>query len=198
VARHHAIAATSTAIRALLENAAPASEWSGASFELYQADDLQSPFEGTQPRVSIYLYRLLLSSVRHDRGPRIGPDGTRYRPSIPLDLHYLVTAWAADARTSQQLLGWAIRVLDDTPILPVGLLNAYQAGVDVFAPDECVELAWQALSITDLNDVWQVSQVNQTPSACYVARMVVLDSDVPVGDGIPVGVRQFDYAKGAS
>jgi hypothetical protein len=198
VARHHAIAATSTAIRALLENAAPASEWSGASFELYQADDLQSPFQGTQPRVSIYLYRLLLSSVRRDRGPRIGPDGARYRPSIPLDLHYLVTAWGADARTSQQLMGWVIRVLDDTPILPAGLLNAYQAGLDVFATDESVELVWQALSITDLNDIWQVSQVNQSPSACYVARMVALDSDVALGDGAPVRVRQLHYAKGAS
>lgn len=198
MARYHAIAATSTAIRALLENAAPASEWSGASFELYQADDLQTPFEGTQPHVSIYLYRVLLSTVRRDRGPRIGPDGARYRASIPLDLHYVVAAWASDARTSQQLLGWVIRVLDDTPILPTGLLNAYQAGLDVFGPDETVELLWQPLSISDLNDVWQVSQVNQSPSACYVARMVLLDSDVAIDDGEPVRVRQLDYAKGPS
>jgi hypothetical protein len=196
VARHQAIAATSTAIRALLDNAAPMSEWPAASFDLYQADDMQAPFDGTQPHVSIYLYRVLLSSVRRDRGPRIGPDGVRYRASIPLDLHYLVTAWGTDARTSQQLLGWVIRVLDDTPIIPTGLLNAYQAGVDVFAPDETVELLWQPLTITDLNDIWQVSAQNQSPSACYVARMVLLDSDLAIGDGEPVSMRQFDYAKG--
>ncbi len=196
MARHQAIAATSTAIRSLLENAAPASEWSAASFELYQASNLQKPLEGPKPKVSIYLYRILLSSVRRDRGPRTGPDGIRYRPSIPLDLHYPLTAWSGDARTAQQLLGWAIRVLDDTPILPTGLLNAYQAGLQVFAPDETVELAWHALTISDLNDVWQVSTQNQAPSASYIARMVTLDSFVALDDGAPVHVRQFDYAKG--
>ena len=77
----------------------PAGVGSGATtFELYQADDLQKPIDTSKPKVSIYLYRVLLSTARRDRGPRLGPDGRRYRPSIPLDLHYLVTAWAADAQ----------------------------------------------------------------------------------------------------
>jgi Pvc16 N-terminal domain len=196
MARYHGIAATSNAIRLLLENAAATSEWSGGSFELYQAEQLQKPLDGTKPKLSVYLYRILLSTVRRDRGFRIGPDGRRYRPSIPLDLHYLVTAWSSDAKTAHQLLGWAIRVLDDTPVLPVGLLNAYQAGLEVFAPDETVELVWEPLSLTDLYDIWQVSQQNQAPSASYIARMVQLDSDVPVDEGELVHVREFDYAKG--
>ena len=196
MASYHAIAATSTASRALLENAAPESEWSSAAFELYQADDLQSPFDGGQPRVSLFLYRVLLSSVRRDRGPRVRSDGVRCRASIPLDLHYLVTAWASEARTAQQLLGWTVRVLDDTPVIPSGLLNAYQAGLEVFAPDETVELVWNALSISDLNDVWAVAQMNQSPSATYVARGVALDSSVALDSGEPVVVRRFDYARG--
>jgi hypothetical protein len=196
MARHHAIAATSTAIRLLLENAAAVSEWSGADVALYQATDLQDPVKGTQPKVSVYLYRVLLSSVRRDRGARIGTDGIRYRPSLPLDLHYLVSAWSADARTAHQLLGWAMRVLDDTPILPTGLLNAYQAGLEVFAPDETVELVWQPLTISDLNDVWQVSTQHQAPSATYIARMVLLDSFVALDDGPPVHVREFEYGLG--
>jgi hypothetical protein len=196
VARHHAIAATSNAIRLLLENAAATSEWSGAGFDLYQADDLQKPIDSNRPKVSIYLHRVIRSSVRRDRGPRVGPDGFRYRPSIPLDLHYLVTAWSADARTAHQLLGWAIRVLEDTPIMPVGLLNAYQQGLTVFQPDETVELVWESLSITDLYDIWRVAQQHAAPSATYIARMVVLDSDVQLDEGELVHVRQFDYAKG--
>jgi hypothetical protein len=196
MARYHGIAATSNAIRLLLENAAATSEWSGGSFELYQAEQLQKPLDGTKPKISVYLYRVLLSTVRRDRGFRIGPDGRRYRPSIPLDLHYLVTAWSSDAKTAHQLLGWAIRVLDDTPVLPVGLLNAYQAGLEVFGPDETVELVWEPLSLTDLYDIWQVSAQSQAPSASYVARMVMLDSDVALDDGELVHMREFDYAAG--
>jgi hypothetical protein len=196
MASHHAIAATSNAIRRVLENAAASSEWSSAGFELYQADNLQKPVDASKPKVSVYLYRVLLSTVRRDRGPRTGLDGRRYRPSIPLDLHYLVTAWSSDAKTAHQLLGWAIRVLEDTPVLPTALLNTYQAGLEVFAPGETVELVWEPMPVTDLYDIWQVSSQNQAPSAAYIARSVALDSDVVVGDGDPVLVRQFDYAKG--
>ena len=104
--------------------------------------------------------------------------------------------WASEAKTSHQLLGWAIRVLDDTPVLPTGLLNTYQAGLSVFEADENVELIWNPLSLTDLYDIWQVSAQNQAPSASYIARMVRLDSDVALDDGQAVRVRQFDYAKG--
>lgn len=196
MARFHAIAATSSALRVLLENAAGGSGLPTTAVELYQADDLQKPLDTAKPKVSIYLYRVLVSTVRRDRGPRLGPDGLHYRPSIPVDLHYLVTAWASEAKTAHQLLGWAIRVLDDTPVLPAGLLNTYQAGLRVFEPDENVELIWNPLSLTDLYDIWQVSAQNQAPSASYIARMVQLDSDVALDEGQAVRVRQFDYAKG--
>src|SRR5262245_16354268 len=196
MARYHAIAAASNAILKLLENAAATSEWSGAGFDLYQADDLQKPLDNAKPKVSVYLYRVLLSSVRRDRGPRLGPDGLHYRPSIPVDLHYLVTAWSSDAKTAHELLGWAIRVLDDTPVIPTGLLNSYRSGLQVFESDETVELVFEPLSLTDLYDIWQVAQQHQAPSASYIARMVRLDSEVALEDGALVQSRQFAYAKG--
>jgi hypothetical protein len=195
MASYHAIAATSNSIRLLLESAAATSEWSSGAFEVVQAEQLRSPLDGTKPKVSIYLHRVALSTARRERGPRVGPDGVRYRPSIPLDLHYLVTAWSADARTAHQLLGWTIRVLDDTPVLPTGLLNAYLAGRSIFARDETVEIVWEPLSVSDLSDVWQVAQQQQSPSASYRARMVVLDSEVPIDEGALVRLRQFDYAE---
>lgn len=195
MAGFQAIAATSSAIRLLLENAAGRSGLSNVAVELYQADDLQKPVDTARPKVGIYLYRVLLSTVRRDRGPRVGPDGTIYPPSIPLDLHYLVTAWSSDPRTAHQMLGWAIRVIEDTPILPTALLNTYQAGVTVFEPDETVELVWAPLTLTDLYDIWQVSAQHQAPSASYVARSVRLDSGSGTPPGAEVEERRFDYAR---
>jgi len=54
---------------------------------------------------------------------RRDPVGRRYRPSTPLDLWYLLTAWSSEAEEQQRLLGWAIRTLEETPILPAGFLN---------------------------------------------------------------------------
>jgi hypothetical protein len=197
MARHHAIAAASNAVKLLLENAAATDpDWTGTPVDLYQADDLQKPLEGSKPTLSVYLYRVVLSTVRRDRGFRRTPDGRLFRPSIPLDLHYLVIAWASQAATAHELLGWAIRTLDDTPIVPVGLLNAYRSGLAVFGPDETLELVWEPLSLTDLYDIWQVSTQHQAPSASYVARMVQLDSEVPLDEGDLVHIREFDYAPG--
>jgi hypothetical protein len=195
MARYEALAATSTAIARVLEDAAATSQWAGAGFHIWQAQDLQAPVDNQRPQISIYLYRVILSTARRDRGPRIGPDGLRYPPSIPLDLHYLITAYASRARTAHQLLGWAIRVIEDTPILPASLLNTFQGGRDVFEPDETVELVWDPLSLNDLYVIWQVSAANQAPSAAYLARMVRLDSEIPLGAGGPVTAREFDYAK---
>jgi hypothetical protein len=192
MAAYQAIAATSSALRTLLENAAAGSEWSAAAVELFQADKLQNPVLENKPRVSIFLYRVLSSTVRTDRGPRLGPDGRTYQPSLPVDLHYLVSAWSRDAATAHRLLGWTFTVLQDTPILPSALLNAYQPGV--FGDHEAVELCWNPLSQSDLSDLWQVASAQLTPSGTYVARAVRLDSTVALDDGGPVRVRQFDYA----
>ena len=159
MAKYQAIAATSNAIRLILENAALGSEWSDANVELFQADKLQSPISATKARVSIYLYRVLLSTVRRDRGPRIGQDGRIYQPSLPVDLHYLITAWSQDPATAHRLLGWAFTVLQETPVLPTAVLNAYQAGV--FEDNETVEFVWNPLSQSDLSDLWQVASIQQ-------------------------------------
>src|SRR5207302_5699829 len=134
----------------------------------YQSSDLQSPMTAG---VSLYLYRLTVSPNRNLPG-RIGRDGRRYLPPLPLDLHFLVTAWAGDAIKQQRLLGFAIRTLEDTPILPAGVLNQHGPEADVFRPDETVELVFEALTVQDASYIWQVAQQKEQPSAPYVARMV--------------------------
>jgi hypothetical protein len=200
MAGYSAIAATTHAILRLLDNATAAPEWSagggppGVDFAPFGSKQMQKPPEGA-PKVSLYLYRVTLSSVRRHIGPRVAPDGTRFRPSIPLDLFYLLTAWAPDPLLAQQLLGWSVAVLDETPVLPASLLNSYRAGQEIFHPGETVELVWQPLSWQDLSDIWEVAQTNQQPSASYIARMVQLDSTVRLEEFDLVQTREFEYAE---
>jgi len=152
MAKFQAIAAVSNAIRCLLADAG--AETPGPAGTTIELDDGAVRRAGGEPRVSISLYRVLPNAALSNRAvqPR-----RPHPPSIALDLHYLVTASSADALTAQELLGWAIRMLADTPVLPAALLNAYRPGLDVFAPDEDVELVWEPLSLADLHVVRQLS-----------------------------------------
>ena len=187
MATYPAIAATSEAILGLLRNAAVGTEFAGMSFEHYQATNLQSPMsEG----ISLYLYRVTVSANRN-LPPRIGRDGRRYGPPVPLDLHYLVIPWAGDAIKQQRLLGFSVRVLENTPILPAGVLNQHGPEPDVFRPEETVELVYELVPTQDVSEVWNVAQSKEQPAATYVARMVEIESDRPVEEAGLVQTREL-------
>jgi hypothetical protein len=186
-----AIAATSQAVLGLIQSAALGGEFQGATFAHYQASNFQSPMnEG----VSLWLYRLTVNANRN-QPPRVGRDGRRYRPPLPVDLHYVVTAWAGDAIKQQRLLGFAIRTLEDTPILPAGVLNQHGPEPDVFRPDETVELYFESISVQDASYIWGVAQTKEQPSAMYAARMVEIESSVPIDDAAPAQTREFQFAE---
>jgi hypothetical protein len=194
MAIYPAIAATSDAILGVLQSAAVGGEFDGVEFAHYQASNLASPMtEG----VSLYLYRVTVSANRN-LPPQLGPDGKRYRPPIPLDLHFLVTAWAKDAIRQQRMLGFAIRTLEDTPILPAGVLNQHSPEPNVFRPEETVELVLEQVSIQDYGYIWYVAQTKEQPSATYVARMVEIESRVSVDDSGLVQTRALEYAQAGS
>jgi len=172
-----AILATAQAIRQLLADGCPHDEFPGAQFNIVQAGDLANsatPAEG----ISIYLYLVTANASRRNLPPHLNPNGKLTRPPLPLDLHFLLTPWSASADTQLSLLGWAMRVLDDTPIIPAGSLNYDFPGKDVFRADESVELIFNPIPMQDMALLWEnLHQIKVIPSVTYVARLVTLDSD---------------------
>jgi len=193
LATYYAIAATGQAILGLLADACPKPEFAGARFEPYQASDLQKP--AMEEGLSLYLYRVAINGSIRNPPPRLGPDGRRYRPSLLIDLHYLLTAWAKTAARQQRLLGWAMRTLEDTPILPQGLLNHYTPEREVFRPNETVEVIFEPVSLQDMINIWEVAKNNQQPSATYLARAIALESELDLSELPLVQTRVFDYGK---
>jgi hypothetical protein len=194
MATYPAIAATSDAVLGLLQSAAVGTEFDGVAFAHYQSGDFESPMSDG---VSLYLYRVTVSSNRN-LPPQVGPDGRRYRPPIPLDVHYLVTAWAETAVRQQRMLGFAIRTLEDTPILPAGVLNQHSPEPNVFRPEETVELVYESLTVQDVGYIWDVAQTKEQPSAPYVARMVEIESPVALDEGGLVQTRELQFAQADS
>jgi uncharacterized protein DUF4255 len=189
VASYQAIAAVSRAIRGLLDLACPRPEFDGAQFKVYQAADFQNPMD---EGVSLYLYRVS-SSSRRNLPSRIGPNGETYRPPLPLDLYYMLTAWGRTFEKQQGLLGFCIRELGNMPILPSGLLNHFGPERDVFSEGEAVELVFETLTLQDFSNIWEPLKPNLQPSATYVARMVSIESTVEMPGGGYVQTRRFEF-----
>jgi hypothetical protein len=194
LATYHAIATLGQALAGMLKTASAGTEFDGFKFELYQAGDFKSTpvTEG----VTLYLYRVAINTARRNLPPSVGPDGRRYRPAVPVDLYYLLTPWAKSAAKQHRLLGWAMRALQDTTVLPASLLNHYAPETEAFRAPETVELICEPVSVQDMMNILDPVDLNQQLSVTYVARMISIESTVPVEEGAPVQTRVFDYAKG--
>lgn len=196
MATYRAIATVGQALAGMLKDASAETEFDGFKFELYQAGDFKSE-ASVKEGVTFYLYRVAVNTTRRSLPPTTGPDGRRYRAPLPVDLSYLLTPWAKSAAMQHRLLGWAMRKLQDLTILPASLLNHYAPEADTFREQETVELVCESPSPQDMTNILDPVDLSQQLSVVYTARMVLLESEVPLGEGAPVQTRVFEYAKGA-
>jgi hypothetical protein len=192
MASANAIAAIGQAILGLIAAGVPQPEFSAATFELYQAKSFHTPMD---EGISLYLYRVSPAGEIRNYPPRTAPDGRRFRQALPLNLHYILSSWARDTVKQQRLLGWAMRILEDTPILPAGVLNQAGPESDTFHSNETVDLIMESISIYDMGAIWDVSKPNTQPSVGYVARMVGVESPLETIKVAPVQVREFQSGK---
>jgi hypothetical protein len=198
VANHKAIATVSKAISRLIERSCEGGDFIGAKCDLVHADRYSAPVATNFTGYYLLLYRVDTSTCRRPAARRSEADGRNRRPALPLDLHYLLTAAAADAESQQRLLGLAMRAIEDMPILPAGFLNDCTPERDVFRADETVEIVPDPLALTDLLAVWDKLQAGYMTSATYVARMVDLDSTLELREAGLVQTRVFSSGAGAA
>lgn len=162
-------------------------------FEVYGTGDFKNHMA---QGVSLFLYRVHMNATQ--RSPLVkDPVGNIRRQLLPLDLHVFLTVWAPKASLQHAILGWAMRVLEDTPILSSSLLNGVRA--DTFRGDETVELTGGQLSNEELMRIWDDLGAEYQLSVPYVARVVRIESLSELSEGQPVSRRRFEYGalKGA-
>ncbi|MGW3668109.1 DUF4255 domain-containing protein [Streptomyces sp. NPDC005141] len=137
---------------------------------LIRTDDLDVAQSSTIqfPALSLLLYRVDFDkSMRASWSARGSEDGCSY---LPLDLHYLFTAWADNAEHEQLILGRALQVLETIPVLSGPLLD-HSGG---WEPDEGVQLVLEDLSTDDLMRTFEALSVDFRLSIPYLARVVVV------------------------
>ena len=193
MADYRAFAAVSEAVLALLRsNYQPEDFNNELDFRVFLARDFGS--SSLQSGVSLFLYRVLRNGTYRAPAGRLSDDGQRFRNQLAVDMHFILTAWGRDASLQHTIAGWMMRVMEDTPALPAGLLNSVIP--DVFQPEESVEIMLADLSTEDLLHVWEtlVQNVYQL-SVPYVARNIRIESRLLLPVGQPVQQRTFEYTK---
>jgi hypothetical protein len=179
MANYLAIAAVAKTMLRLIEQHCPREEFSGMpGFALYSSHDFSTPpiTEG----FSLLLYRVALNTAVRNQPPRRRPDGVKMRPSLPLDLSFMLTPWATEAERQLRLLGWAMRFLEDNTVIPAAVLNQSLSRRErpAFDPDEAVEIYSDAPAIADYLGLWDKFKTKWQTSVTYSVRMVKIESDI--------------------
>lgn len=192
MANFRAIGATSEALVGLIRDGYPREDFrEGLEVLIYQPRNFESPMD---EGFSVFLMRVgINSNVRNTRFRRTSDEGC-FRPSLPVDLHYVITPWAPEGATQQRMLGWVMRMLEDLGTLSASHLNHYVAESDIFAPNEALELICDPLDQNDYLTLWDRLK-DLPPSATYTARMLMLDSEVAIEEGPLVQTRAFDFGE---
>lgn len=142
-----------------------------ARAELIQTDaltDLQAAHG--QPVVSLLLYRVDFDKTMRASWSAVGSiDGNVH---LPVDLHYLVTAWAQNAEHEHLLVGRTMELLEEIGSLG-GTLLSPEAG---WTPNETVQLCLEELSTDDLMRTFESLSCDFRLSISYLARIVVLST----------------------
>lgn len=188
------IAAVTLALRGLLNTAVPLLDagLAGVQVTTRTPDAARTNVDGNS--LNLFLYRAVSNAAWANLDPpfavRPGESGL---PALALDLHYLLTAYSSEAgdstATSHRLLGAAMSVLHDHPLLDGGAIDAALAGSDVSGQPERVRITPLPISIDDLSKLWGGFATQYRLSVAYAVSVLLIDSRRPSNSPLPVLTR---------
>lgn len=118
--------------------------------------------------VSLLLHRVSISEHLRSARPQLD------RPAaLPVELHFLLTVWAATPAAETVLLAWALRALHDNPLLSATTLDPNGG----WAADEVVHFVPDEISSADMMRIWDALAPSYRLSFAYVARVVRIESE---------------------
>src|SRR5437868_7936700 len=181
-----AIAAVTAVLKDLLNNGVIANDLSVVAGNPVRVTarppDLLKTGADEEAGLNLFLYHTTPNTtLRNNALPAISPRGERVMNApLALDLHYLLTAYGKDEYQAEILIGYAMQLLHETPVLSRSAIRdslsaipslqvsgtilppAYQAlaAADLADQIELVKITPEPLSIEDLSKLWSAFQAN--------------------------------------
>ena len=154
------------------------------------------PGSTEQSQLNLFLYHVAPNQGwrNHALPSRDGRGARLTNPPLALDLFYLLTAYGAEDFHTEVLLGYAMQLMHETPVLtrqairdaltptsPVGpaLLPpeyAALAAADLADQVELIKITPHALSTEEMSKLWAAFQSHYRPTAAYQVSVVLIEN----------------------
>jgi uncharacterized protein DUF4255 len=189
VSSYAAIQSASSALRDLLDahiTASADSQIAGVPVGLVPPTKTAAG-DGTQPELSLWLYRITRDPDLQNRPRRRAGQDTLSRSEVPLDLHFLVTPVANHQPSAQLLLGRVVQVLGDHGVLK----GSAVVPLDPLTDELHVSL--ETLTLEELTRIWASLHAPYRLSLAYLVQAVRIESHDDPALSSPVLVRDTTY-----
>jgi hypothetical protein len=208
-----AIAAVTAVLKDLLNNGIIANDlaaMAGSSVRVTsKPPDLLKTGADEEAGLNLFLYHTTANTaLRNNALPAIDSRGDRIsNPPLALDLHYLLMAYGKEEYQAEILMGYAMQLLHETPVLTrkairdslsaipslqvsgTILPSAYQAlaAADLADQIELVKICPEPLGTEDISKLWSAFQANHFRlTAGYTASAVLIQSTKSTRATLPV------------
>lgn len=163
--------------------------------------------EATQ--LNLFMYNVTPNTGWRNEGlaARDGSGSQRLsNPPLAINLHYLISAHASADLHGEILLGYAMQLLHETPVLsrnaiqkalnpspavgtalPIALQALADSGLE--NQIEQIKLTPEYLSTEELSKLWTATQSHLRPTAAYMASVVLIEATTPIRKTLPVLMR---------
>jgi hypothetical protein len=206
-----ALVSVTSVLKSMLENAWTETPWSeklGTLTVSARPPDRIASGTADPNQLNLFLYHVTPNaSLRNIDLPAYNNGGERMtNPPLALDLHYLLTAFGSDNFHAEILLGYAMQVLHETPILTRQAIrtvlgkNSGQSTIpsdlqetlalsDLADQVEQIRISQQSLNIDETSKLWTALTAHYRLSAFYSATAVLIESKRPIKPSLPVRER---------
>ena len=202
-----AIGAVSAVLRNLLDNGIVEQVALGTTVTVTATapDQIKLDVPTDPPQLNLFLYQVTPNAaLRTHELPSRSSRGERLtNPPLALDLHYLVTAYGKSDFQAEILLGYAMHLLHERPMLDrpairraldpspldVSMLPpVFQAlaASDLADQIEAVRITPAVMTIEEMSKLWAAIQSHYRPSAAYQVSVVLIDAQRPTRNPLPV------------
>jgi len=218
-----AISAVTAVLQSFLSDVynAPSSPLGSVSVSAIAPDIVQSSLGSggdSQLQVNLFLHQVTHNAAWRNVGlPSVANDGsTRLKnPPLALNLHYLLTAYASKDTQAEALLGFAVLMLHENPVLPRSQISAALNNLASSNPPsnplakvlgssglanqiEMVKVTPTTMGREEMAWIWTALKADYRPTFAFDVSVALLESPLASSSPLPVLSQNISAQAGST
>lgn len=171
-----------------------------------KAPDLIPTGPDEPPQLNLFMYYASINPALRNIGlPSMDSNGSQLsNPPLAINLHYLVTAYGANAFDPELLLAFAMQVFHSTPVVPRDVIQSALTALDTGTPSseqklvsgstlasqiEHIRITPEALTTEEIYRLWMAFQTHYRPTTSYQVSVVLIQDTQSYQSNMPVQSR---------